>query len=173
MSDTTATALAGGLAVLVIAAAAWARSRLVRQAQARANAELEAFEKRLANPDLDGLERRWGHPLPASLRALYNDQELINSKDVLIGVPNPGEPGEDCYVAWFEPGDVESLDAVWPGCEGLFPIANNGFGDQFLIDPKEPDPPVFFHLHESGERLAIGVTLSAFLAAPRRIAPDE
>ncbi len=61
----------------------------------------------------------------------------------------------------------------WPGCEGLFPIANNGAGDEFLIDLRDPDPEVLYHLHETGEKRGTGARLSAFVSAPRRPVPDE
>jgi hypothetical protein len=173
MSDTTAIVLAVGLTTVAIAVMSWIRSRLVLRAHARTAADLEAFKKRLAAPDLDGLERHLGHPIPASLRALYDDHELIMSFDILIAVPNPLEQDEECYIAWFEPGDAESLRDAWPGCEGLFPIANNGFGDQYLVDPRQPDPEVITYDHETGERRGLGVTLSEFLVAPRRMVPDE
>ncbi len=169
MTDTIAVALIAGPALLGIAGLFWVMLR----GRAKAAAELEAFKKRLASPDLDGLERHLGHPLPASLRTLYSDHDLIMSYDILIAVPNPLEQGDESYIAWFEPGDVASLGAAWPGCEGLFPIASNGAGDQFLIDPRRPDPEVIYHRHETGERRGLGVTLSAFLAAPRRPVPDE
>ena len=72
-----------------------------------------------------------------------------------------------------EPGDIETLKDPWPGCEGLFPIGNNGAGDQFLVDLSEPDPEVIYYLHETSDRRGIGVTLTEFLAAPRWTAPDE
>ena len=88
------------------------------------------------------------------------------SDSILIGVPNPVDGGDECYVAWFQPGDVENVGAAWPGCEGLFPIADIGTGDQFLVDLRQADPDVIYHLHETGERRQIGVTLSQFLAVP-------
>jgi hypothetical protein len=99
---------------------------------------------------------------------MYQDHKLIMSDDVLIGVPNPIGKEDECYICWFQPADVQNLDDAWPGCEGLFPIANNGAGDQFLVDLRQADPEIIYHLHETGERRGIGVTLSAFLAAPRR-----
>ena len=150
----------------------WLRVRS-RAASAASNAEREEFSRRLRSPDLSAVEKHLGHTLPRSLHALYQDQALLQSDDVLIGVPNPIEGASECYVAWFEPGDIKTFDSPWPGCQGLFPIANNGAGDQFLVDPREVDPEVIYHLHESGKKAGIGVTLSAFLAAPRRPVPDE
>jgi SMI1-KNR4 cell-wall len=170
MNEITALVVIAGPAIVGLAGLLWLA---LRRARKRARAEILAFQKRLAAPDLDGLERHLGHRLPASLRALYEDHELIMACDVLVAVPNPLDESDESYIAWFQPGDVETLKTAWPGCEDLFPIADNGFGDQFLVDPRDPDPEVIVYAHESGERQSLGVTLSAFLAAPRRLAPDE
>lgn len=94
------------------------------------------------------------------------------SDDLLVGIANPIEDDSECFVAWFYPGDMENLDRASPESDGLFPFANNGSGDQFLVALSQVDPEVIYHSHQSGERRGLGVTLSAFLAAPRRTAPD-
>jgi hypothetical protein len=161
------------LSATIFLAIGWWAWYEVRKERTRANAASEQFARRLASPDLAGLERHLGHALPASFRAMYQDRELILSDDVLIDVPNPLEGDEECYVAWFQPADVESVGEVPPDCDGLFPIADNGAGDKFLVDLRQTDPEVIYYLHETGERKGIGVTLSAFLRAPRRPVPDE
>ena len=104
---------------------------------------------------------------------MYQDRKLIDSDDLLVGVPNPAERSRECYVAWFLPADLENSRDLWPGCEGLFPFADNGAGDQFLVDLRQADPEVIYHTHEDGKSTGLGVKLSAFLAAPRRKQPDE
>jgi hypothetical protein len=168
MSQNAAIALTVGLIAVGAAIMFWLMSRSERKQRARAAAASEKFEKRLASPDLDGLERHLGHALPASFCAMYQDRDLIMSDNILIGVPNPLENDDECYVAWFQPADTENIGAAWPGCDGLFPIADDGAGDQFLVDLRQPDPEVIYHLHETAERRGLGVSLSAFLAAPRR-----
>ena len=105
---------------------------------------------------------------------MYRDRQLIMSDNILIGVPNPVDGG-DQFSRGLVPafGDVENVGAAWRGCEGLFPIADNGSGNQFLVDLRQADPDVIYHLHETGQRRQIGVTLSQFLAAARRPVPDE
>ena len=173
MSQTAAIALTVGLITVGSAIMFWLQLRSERKARATAAVASNRFKQRLASPDLDGLERHLGHPLPASVRAMYQDRDLIMSDNILIGVPNPLENDNECYVAWFEPADVENIGAAWPGCDSLFPIADNGAGDQFLVDLRQADPEVIYHLHETGERRGLGVGLSAFLAAPRRPVPEE
>lgn len=171
MSDATAITLGGIGFSIVAAGAVWIQARLNRKRQAEDAAIAAELERRLRSPDLAAIEKHLGHPLPRSLHALYADQELVLSDDVLIGVPNPVEKDSECYVAWFEPGDLQNLLAQrWPGCEGLFPIAT---GDEFLVELRDPDPEVLYHLHETGEKRGTGARLSAFVSAPRRPVPDE
>lgn len=174
MPELAAIALVVTLVVGGSAALFWLQARSERKRDAQGAAESAKFERRRRSPNLAAIEKHLGQSLPSALHALYRDQALVLSNDVLIGVPNPVENEDECYVAWFEPGDLENFTShPWPGCEGLFRIANNGAGDQFLVDPRQPDPEVLYYLHESAQLNGIGVSLSAFLAAPRRRVPDE
>ncbi len=157
----------------IFAAITWVQSRLQKERRATAAAAAERFKTRLMNPDFAALEKHFRTSLPASFRAMYQHLELINSDDLLIGVPNPVEKSDECYVAWFIPADVESTRSSWPGCEGLFPFADNGAGDQFLVDLRQSDPEVIYYTHENAKSKSLGVSLSTFLAAPRRQQPDE
>jgi hypothetical protein len=173
MSTIAAPALIIGLGIVFVAVLQWLISRGERKGQLRRALAAERFLKRLESPDLAGLERHLGHPLPASLRALYADRDLVMSDDIVISVPNPLQGSKDSYIAWFEPADAETLAIIWPGCEGLFPFADNGAGDRFLVDPKDSDPEVLYYLHETGEKRSLGVPLSAFIAARRSPLPDQ
>ena len=82
--------------------------------------------------------------------------------------------GEDeCYVAWFEPADPEAVSFLPSVCEGLLPVADNGAGDRFLIDPRQSDPELFYFTHEDDALESTGVRLSEFLNARRRPVPRE
>ena len=171
---------AGALGLLVLLIGAWFALLAWRNSRARRNGHFESvasaaarYRERVASPDLDGLEQHLGHSLPESFRALYRDRGLITSENIVVAVPNPLEKSESSYIAFFEPADIETLDHPWPGCEGLFPFANNGAGDQFLVDLTQPDPDVVYHLHETGEQVSLGVPLSAFIAAPRGEVDDD
>jgi hypothetical protein len=129
------------------------------------------FEAAGLAPDFARLERTFGAPPPPPLRALYADHELLRRSDVLIGIPNPAERTAECYVAFFEPLTGEA--SGWPATERLVAIANNGAGDVYLVDPTVPDPAVSYLQHEVGTVVPLGVTLSQWLAAPRRDQPDE
>ena len=151
----------------------WLSGRRDKRRRTKSALAAEKYLKRLGSPDFEGMERHLGHRLPESFYALYGDTDLVRSEDLLIAVPNPLERSEDSYIAFFQPADRETLDDPWPGCEGLFPFANNGAGDQFLVNLGQPDPEVVYYLHETGEKGSLGVPLSAFIAAPRRPVPDD
>ena len=133
----------------------------------------QAFDERRRRPALAALAARLGHRLPASYEALYADQDLVRGDDWVIEVPNRATGDEDCYLTWFEPADLETLSSVPSSCEGLLPFADNGLGDLYLIDPRQPDPDVIYFSHENDATFAIGTRLADFLAAPRHGVPDE
>jgi hypothetical protein len=64
----------------------WLFERKQRAAQPAAAA---AFENRHRTPDLAAVKRHFGHTLPKGLHALYANQILISSQDVIVSVPNP------------------------------------------------------------------------------------
>ena len=173
MSNTAAIILFVSLFTIGAAFLLWLASRASKRSQALAAARAQEFERRQSQPDFAGLERLYGHSLPAAFHAMHSDLQLISSENLLIALPNCVEDSTECYVCWFEPADLESAYSPWPGCENLFPIANNGAGDEFLVDLKESDPEVFYHLHETGEKKGLGFKLSEFITASRRPVPDE
>jgi len=150
----------------------WWWTRESRRLRALAPLEVARFLRRLQTPDFDGLEIHFGHPLPASIRALYADHELITRQCVIIGVPNPESDEGECFIDHFVPADLESLAYPWPGTEQFFRFADNGAGDVYLIDPTQADPEVIYYLHEIEKKVPLGVPLSAFINAPRREPPD-
>src|SRR5690606_38729255 len=130
---------------------------LERRKKARWAEASRRHDQGLDHPDFEAVENYFGHPLPATLKELYADKQLIRSEDILIGVPDPHDGGNECYVAFFEPAKLENAEATGAVCDGMFAFASNGAGDLYMIDPKEADPAVIYYLHESGERRAVGV----------------
>jgi hypothetical protein len=174
MSDAAAITLFVGSLVIILGALFCLQQRIATRRRAERAARVADFERRLRSPDLAAVEEHLGHALPQCLHALYQDQALVLSDDILIEVPNPATRENECYIAWFGPGDIKNVtEQPWPGCEGLFKIGNNGAGDQFLVDPRKVHPEVIYYLHESAQKRGIGVSLSAFLSAKRRPVPDE
>ena len=60
----------------------------------------------------------------------------------------------------------------WPGTESYYAFANDGSGDQYLIDPHAGDPQVLYYEHETKQTRPVGASLSQFIAA-RRVYGDE
>lgn len=142
------------------------RKRLSRQ-------ESERYSKRLNNPDFDALEAYFRHPLPDALKALYHDKSRINTENILIDVPNPGERESKSSIAFFEPLDIDSVRHSGRGAQKLLPFANNGAGDMFMVDPTQPDPEVLYYLHENRKIVGLGATISKFLMASYRLQSDD
>src|SRR5438552_8882217 len=129
---------------------------LEHRAKVHRREDSRRYEQSLDNPAFDVLEQHFKHPLPASLKKLYSNKDLIHKTDILVAVPNPIEKEKECHIAFFEPATAPHAASPSPSCEGLFAFANNGAGDQFLVDPRQADPEVIYYLHDTGEKNAIG-----------------
>ena len=145
----------------------WARDRFVcrRLSPAETEAQSRRFEDRLRSPDLNAVENHFGHALPAPLRALYGDPQELTRSDFEMLPPDDSAP---VYICFYNPADAADLDCAWPGCEGYFAFADDGAGNELLVDPRQEDPPVLRHDHETGELRTVAATLSAFMNWKRR-----
>lgn len=125
------------------------------------------FLLRLQNPDFDAIEKHFGCPLPQVVRALYRDKTEIMRSDFFVAreVDSPEE--DRWYIGFYQPADAKSLQERWPGTEQYFAFADNGCGDSYLVDPRQPDPPVFFHYHETGEIDPVCDHFTEFMDWPR------
>lgn len=125
------------------------------------------FNERLRNPDLPAVEKHFGHPLPECLRSFYEDrQELLRGDFETAAIPNPAAD-DRWYVSFYQPADAESVESAWPGTEKYFAFANDGGGNDYLIDPKEQDPAVLFHDHETGDIQLVCEHFTEFMKWPR------
>jgi hypothetical protein len=139
---------------------------------ARTRLQADRFHYRQQHPDFEAYREVYGRQMPASLRLLLeNSQWLANGGDSFeVILPAIGD-NYRWYVDWLEPIDQEALGRQrWPGTEGYYVMANDGFGNEYLLDPAGADPEVIFYDHETGERTPTGVPLSCFLGGRR---PDE
>ena len=131
----------------------------------------ERFRTRQLNPDSEAFRQKYGVNPPESLKELYRRTEIFSPDwDSLKSVVTD-ETGMErtFYFAWIEPMDKEFLNKPpWPGTEGCFSFANDGAGDQYLIDPKQTDPEVFYYQHESARKTGTGVKLSQFASSISR-----
>ena len=158
-----------GLILLVGVAAAllWLRDWVTRPTRKEMAEFSRQCTERLLNPDLAAVERHFGHPLPTSLRALYGNREDLLRGEFETAAGPEVSPEQRWYVAFYQPADAASAADVWPGLESFFAFADDGAGNGYLVDPREEDPAVWFHDHETGERTRVCDHLSQFLTWPR------
>lgn len=122
------------------------------------------FKVRQLQPDFAAFASRYGCEVSPVLRALQSDPVRMHEGDFDVHLPSSPDP---YYVAWFEPMDDEHMSIVWPGTEGLYPFANDGCGNAYLVNPHDADSEVSYYDHETGERDLLAVRLSEFLTAKR------
>jgi hypothetical protein len=126
------------------------------------------FLARLANPDLALLERHFSHALPETLTRLYGNKEELANCEFEVVPPDGGTQAEPWHVAFYEPADAESLRHTFHDPGKYFAFANDGFGNVYMVDPREADPPVLFHDHEAGTTEPVAPSISEFMNWPRR-----
>jgi hypothetical protein len=130
------------------------------------------FRERLANSDLGVLERHFGCHLPVELKQLYANSDELARDDFEVIPPHGRKSTDPVYVAFYNPADDESLKYTFHDADTYFAFADDGCGNAYIIDPREADPPVLFHDHETGEIKPVAPTLSEFMKWERR-KPDE
>jgi hypothetical protein len=175
VSESTAKAMEGyvaiGSIVISLPLSVWLSWRLLigseRMSKAQVEEESRKFIHRLLHPDLAAVESHFGFPLPEALRKLYSDQtELMRGNFNVAQNPEADEGGR-WAIAFYQPADEEAISTTWPGLEAYFAFADDGCGNGYVIDPKEKDPPVLFHDHETGELTLVCPSVSEFMLWPR------
>jgi len=152
-----------GLPFLIL----WIRDRVVTPTRKEMDEYSHRFKERLRQPNLDAVAKHFGCSLPRALVALYQDQVELMRANFEVAPSAGASKSVRWFIAFYEPADAESTQLSWPGCEKYFPFANDGCGNDYLVDPTLDDPPVKFHDHETGEMSHVCNTLSQFLAWPR------
>jgi hypothetical protein len=148
----------------------WARDRLFFQrSRDRLEADSNRFLARLRSPHLDALEAHFGSRLPSSLRDLYANPDEVMLTDMEV-VPSSG--ADPIYICFYNPADGEDLPNPWPGCERYFAFADDGSGNELMVDPTLDDPPVLWHDHETGEIKTVAPRMSEFMKWARRPAVE-
>jgi hypothetical protein len=157
-----------GMVTLVVSVAVrllW--DRLIQPSREKLAEYSRQFAERLQNPDLPAVEEHFGYPLPPSVQMLYaNRRELLRQDFEVATVPD-ADSARRWYVAFYQPADRESARDTWPGLEKYFAFANDGCGNEYLLDPREDNPPVLFHDHETGELSRVCDHFSEFMDWPR------
>jgi hypothetical protein len=157
-----------GIPLLIV----WLNDKLFHRRPSKK--ELDEYSKRynqrLLNPDFAALEFHFGCPILIKLKDLYANKEEIQRRDFEVLTKKSDGSEATWSVALYEPADLESLRDAWPDCKELFAFANDGCGNDYLIDPRKPLAEVLFYDHEGGEFVNVGLTLAEFITAPRRSA---
>jgi hypothetical protein len=132
----------------------------VRQYRAERLAELR-------NPRWDEVEQALGRPVPAVLRELYADAQLMEQFDFTFRAPDWPEEEVMLLNAW-EPASKASchpeLATIPPGA---FSFASNDFGDPFYVTPgslPDGDGPVFIRQHDGNETEQVAPSLREFIS---------
>lgn len=119
------------------------------------------YREKLARPDFAAVEAHFGVELPRELKAFYN-QPLADKSTVLLL-----ESGE-WEIAGFEVINGDSVELAFPGHESYVAIAQDGCGDQYLFDPRDPKGAVFFIDQKTGEKSSVSESVPSFLGAIER-----
>jgi len=130
------------------------------------------FCERLLNPDFAALEAHFGCPMPKELKELYAKKEEIQRGDFEVLTRNSDGVAVTWTVAFYEPADLESLRDAWPDCKEFFAFANDGCGNDYLIDPQKLELEVLFYDHDGGEFTNLGLSLAEFVAVSQKSPND-
>jgi SMI1 / KNR4 family (SUKH-1) len=155
-----------GLPLLIV----WLNDKIFHRIPSKAKWDeySRQFEERLLNPDFAGVEAILGCTLPEEVRRLYSDKNEILRGDFEVIIKPANDSNGVCTVAYYTPADKEAVADYWEDCKKYFSFANDGCGNDYLIDPTVPKSKVWFHDHETGEFNDLGVTFEEFLSAPRK-----
>ena len=156
-----------GIYIVLPVALLLARDWFTRPSKKKIEAYSQLFIRRLQHPDFTAVADHFGRPLPACVWALYaNREELMRNNFVVVASAAVPEE-ERWFVSDYQPADGPSVQDAWPGLEKYFAFADDGTGNGYLIDPKEEDPAVLFHDHETGELSRVCDHFTEFMKWPR------
>ena len=121
------------------------------------------FRDRQLNPDFEAFKNKFGVDVPEHLKNIYRKTELFDEDaySLMSNVIDFKGNEQSLYFAWIERMDEEYLNQpMWPGTENYFSFANDGSGDQYLLDPKLEDSEIYYYEHETSKKIGTGVKLS-------------
>jgi hypothetical protein len=155
-----------GLPLLIV----WLNDKIFHRSPSKAKREeySRRFEQRLLNPDFPAVEACVGCKLPDEVKKLYANKDEICQENFEVVLRQKEDSGGIWTVAFYLPADMEEMGDLSQDGNKLFPFANDGCGNEYLIDPRASGSEVVFHDHETGEFTRLGVNLTEFLSAPRK-----
>jgi hypothetical protein len=121
------------------------------------------FEERLHQPDFEALEKHFGCSIPVAFKQIYSNHAELDRAEFSVVPVGTHEENSPWFIASYVPADVESLRYRWPGTEAYLAFADDGCGNEYLIDPKDADARVLFHDHETGELSEVCGSLLQFM----------
>lgn len=126
-------------------------------------ADRKLWQSRLLNPKPEEVEAHLQAKLPARLRRLYDDKELILHTDFDVRSPR-----ERMRIAEFFPLDADILSELWGGeiFKKGFPFAGDVWGDCYFVKlgaQRPEDAPVFRYSHRTNQEEPIAESISQFL----------
>ena len=136
----------------------------------------EEYNRRLLNPDFAALERHFECTIPAAIRKLYEDSELILRRGFLIRSPHTPEGMEEFDIAFFVPADVEGAKSWWAAEDRKFIFADTGFGDPYYVELSltQPNPlPIYVLYHDGGDTFKVADSLEEFIGLCRAARPFD
>ncbi len=123
--------------------------------------ERQIYEESLLRPDWTFYEHHLQRPIPAALRELYADRDLVTdggfSYDKNIGIGSFEPLNEQCLL--------DTRDQVGTG---VVAIATSDYGDPIYLRPGSGGPDkVYLTFHDGGETIVLADTVAAFLTRLR------
>lgn len=173
MSDTLITVIFL-LAVLVLLPIALLllRDRFDKPSPQQIRDAQNQLAKRLKCPEFEALERHYCCEFPECVKQLYSDMPELLQEEFEVADPDHRLREETLYVAFYQPADLQTVEEMWPGNSNYFAFANDGCGDEYLIDPNESDPAVLLHNHETGEKRIVAQRFTDFMRWNRILPKD-
>ncbi len=139
------------------------RTRNKKLAEEEAIAE-ERYKQSLRQPDYAGFSAHYGCQPPPPLRQLYEDAKGDLEGDFYVHLPSfPSS----FFISYFMPMNKENMFVAWPETEDFLSFAADDCGNQYVVNPREADPKVYFYDHELPKPQCLDVSLSQFLALKR------
>lgn len=148
---------------------------LINKLTAKSRAKKEEYKKQqeriakeikeeLSNPDYTVIEKIFRKPASSSLKKLYQNQSIVQSE--YLNKVNPYHKGEEISITIFNPLNEKVIKGQWCQTGKHFAFGNDGSGSEWVIDPTEEDPVIFYFEHESNELISTNLTLNEFIELP-------
>jgi hypothetical protein len=134
-----------------------------RKPKSRSEESARRYRERLLNPRWNELELHFNQSIPARIKHLYAQTEIIGRRNIRVIDKN----GATYDIAEFLPADIETLNGIWPDVKksANFPLAIDAMGDCYCIpltgDKSEQCPVMCYH-HDGSDFESVSASLDSF-----------